>query len=665
MTERSSNESNLETGTSRNQEITSDSVDKQISNESEISPGLRSPKIPHYHRSRKRSPQGSQDIEYFNKMAEQLFKSKTIVGCGDLTASCEYPEEFPIMQEEEKRRLVDRQIYQDIGNSSNQKLRKSLQKTVAADNILKQQKFNDRPHTAEESGDRQNGTDALLAVDGSCQYFPHKASLTSRHMLPLPALKDKSKPREQSVASQLNRLGVDFHRISISSDEIGGVPWQDLLDASECIAEALAIREKYAEFANHKVYLTTAKYIQKMNGKDSLLESFNTHQPTVSEDAPYHPPVEHRCPYTDFSPEDFPADSEMKIKMVNGVFRVYKDEHHKENDQPLDLPYPALAPFILDLNRIMAMTVDGLLKNFCYRRLSYLSSKFQLHVLLNETKELAAQKEVPHRDFYNCRKVDTHIHASACMNQKHLLRFMKKTIKMQSPDIVYSKDGKDFTLQEVFQDLNLSAYDLSFDSLDLHADRNLFHRFDKYNSKYNPIGQSILREIYIETDNRAGGKFFAHVIKEVMDDLEESKYQQSELRLSIYGRSCDEWEKLAKWAVTHKVYSDNVRWLIQIPRLFDIYRSKGALSNFSDFLANVFQPLFEATLYPSKHPDIYLFLQHVTGFDSVDDESKAEHHVFTMQSPLPEKWGDYGNPPYSYYVYYMYANMVTLNQLRK
>jgi len=47
-------------------------------------------------------------------------------------------------------------------------------------------------------------------------------------------------------------------------------------------------------------------------------------------DAPYHPPVEHRCPYTDFSPEDFPADSEMKIKMVNGVFRVYKDEHHKE-----------------------------------------------------------------------------------------------------------------------------------------------------------------------------------------------------------------------------------------------------------------------------------------------------------------------------------------------
>lgn len=44
-------------------------------------------------------------------------------------------------------------------------------------------------------------------------------------------------------------------------------------------------------------------------------------------------------------------------------------------------------------------------KSFCYRRLSYLSSKFQLHVLLNELRELASQKAVPHRDFYNLRWV--------------------------------------------------------------------------------------------------------------------------------------------------------------------------------------------------------------------------------------------------------------------
>ena len=55
--------------------------------------------------------------------------------------------------------------------------------------------------------------------------------------------------------------------------------------------------------------------------------------------------------------------------------------------------------------------------------------------------------------------------------------------------------------------------------------------------------------------------------QEVCSDLEESKYQSAELRLSIYGRSEDEWDKLAKWAVDNNVYSDNVRWLIQVPRL--------------------------------------------------------------------------------------------------
>ena len=44
-------------------------------------------------------------------------------------------------------------------------------------------------------------------------------------------------------------------------------------------------------------------------------------------------------------------------------------------------------------------------KSFCYRRLRYLEARFNLHVLLNEMRELAAQKSVPHRDFYNVRKV--------------------------------------------------------------------------------------------------------------------------------------------------------------------------------------------------------------------------------------------------------------------
>lgn len=33
-----------------------------------------------------------------------------------------------------------------------------------------------------------------------------------------------------------------------------------------------------------------------------------------------------------------------------------------------------------------------------------------MHILLNEMKELAAQKKVPHRDFYNIRKVRYPVH---------------------------------------------------------------------------------------------------------------------------------------------------------------------------------------------------------------------------------------------------------------
>ena len=50
-------------------------------------------------------------------------------------------------------------------------------------------------------------------------------------------------------------------------------------------------------------------------------------------------------------------------------------------------------------------------------------------------------------------------------------------------------------------------------------------------------------------------------------ELEESKYQYSEPRLSIYGRSPEEWPNLARWFIQHKVYSPNMRWIIQVPRI--------------------------------------------------------------------------------------------------
>ena len=57
------------------------------------------------------------------------------------------------------------------------------------------------------------------------------------------------------------------------------------------------------------------------------------------------------------------------------------------------------------------------------------------------------------------------------MNQKHLLRFMKKKIKECPGEVVINNKKEKKTLSEVFEDMNLRAYDLNVDNLDVHAVR--------------------------------------------------------------------------------------------------------------------------------------------------------------------------------------------------
>uniref|UniRef100_A0A8D8LV43 AMP deaminase n=1 Tax=Cacopsylla melanoneura TaxID=428564 RepID=A0A8D8LV43_9HEMI len=455
-----------------------------------------------------------------------------------------------------------------------------------------------------------------------------------------------------------------FQRVAISGEDNSGVPLEDLEQASRLLVEALHIRDRYMDISNQTFPAVTARFLREMDNVGSLPHSttiVHEDKKTIA-DHPVHPPESQEDPW------DVPEapNAGHVFEFYNGVYHVYKDEAARAAGEARNFPYPDLAEFVSNMTRLCAMIADGPLKSFCYRRLSYLSSKFQLHVLLNELRELASQKAVPHRDFYNIRKVDTHIHAASCMNQKHLLRFIKKTLKNHTDEVV-TKDraGQTMTLRQVFQSMNLTSYDLTVDMLDVHADRNTFHRFDKFNAKYNPIGESRLREVFLKTDNYLGGTYFARIIKEVAADLEESKYQNAELRLSIYGKSEDEWDKLANWAIKSNVYSNNIRWLIQIPRLYDIFKSNKLINNFQEILQNIFKPLFEATNDPSSHPNLHKFLQYVIGFDSVDDESKPENPLFDADVLTPFEWNVEENPCYAYYQYYTYANLVVLNHFRR
>lgn len=359
-----------------------------------------------------------------------------------------------------------------------------------------------------------------------------------------------------------------------------------------------------------------------------------------------------------FKPE---PKSSHGYKMVDGVFRVFTDTDLTE--ELYTVPHDA-TKFFTDMHRILRIVSLGNVRTLCHHRLKLLEQKFSLHLMLNADREFLAQKSAPHRDFYNVRKVDTHVHHSSCMNQKHLLRFIKSKLRKDSDEVVIFRDGKNLTLRQVFESLDLTGYDLNVDLLDVHADKNTFHRFDKFNLKYNPCGQSRLREIFLKQDNLIQGRFLAELTQQVFSDLRASKYQMAEYRISIYGRKQSEWDQLAKWIVTNELHSENVTWLIQLPRLYNVYKEMGIVDNFETILVNVFAPLFEVTVDPSSHPDLHVLLTLVVGFDMVDDESKPERRPTKHMQP-PAKWDNPFNPAYSYWSYYVYANLYVLNKLRE
>ena len=72
--------------------------------------------------------------------------------------------------------------------------------------------------------------------------------------------------------------------------------------------------------------------------------------------------------------------------MEKGVFKVFRSKEDLARGRALDLECPQREVFIRDLQKMCSMIADGPLKTFCYKRLTYLSSKFQLHSMLNEIR---------------------------------------------------------------------------------------------------------------------------------------------------------------------------------------------------------------------------------------------------------------------------------------
>jgi AMP deaminase len=76
-----------------------------------------------------------------------------------------------------------------------------------------------------------------------------------------------------------------------------------------------------------------------------------------------------------------------------GVYQVYDNAEHQN---PI-FDIPTVREYFQDLDYVLGVIADGPTKSFAFRRLRYLSSKFQMYNLMNEVQEMAEMKRVPHR----------------------------------------------------------------------------------------------------------------------------------------------------------------------------------------------------------------------------------------------------------------------------
>ncbi|KRX01195.1 hypothetical protein PPERSA_03699 [Pseudocohnilembus persalinus] len=364
------------------------------------------------------------------------------------------------------------------------------------------------------------------------------------------------------------------------------------------------------------------------------------------------------------------------IKIRDQKYMHFKNHYHCISEKFIKydrkgIPYLDWSVNVKLEPKIKNIVNDKKVKSLCYERLKLQEKHFEMHELLNYDKEMKEQKEIMYQDFFTIPKVDTHIHHSACMSAKQLADFLIEIFSDQEQlkRVVKIEQNEEFTLQDVLNQIGVDdPREINVDSLNVQADRTLFKRFDNFNNKYNPQSSSLLREIFLKTDNHMGGEYLALITKRQMEVLAQQN-TYTEWRLSVYGKTQDEWSKLGKWIFSYGLNkckgSEKVSWMIQIPRLYHIYKKKKIVENFGDMINNIFKPLFEVTMDPESDPDLYRFLLMVGGFDSVDDESIFEQLQKKELNIDPQHYTELHNPHYIYWMYYMYANILSLNYLRK
>jgi len=288
-------------------------------------------------------------------------------------------------------------------------------------------------------------------------------------------------PRALSVREidTIHKLAANFRSLGLDPEALAHAPYRRVLLSGESALPATGEAAAAAAMLRAAIGLRE-KWLYRRD-----VEAWDTPAPPApprpSAYSTFVPP-----PYDPFE-EPLPGPSAAVCHWEDGVLSVYASPTALMRRSPM-YPHRRWREFADDLRSLMAVVVAPAARSFCHLRLKLLGERFAMHATLNDRQERLEQAAVPHRDFYNVRKVDTHVHHSSSMNQKHLLRFIKSKVRKCGSDRVLV-DRADptgqrvLTLTEVFKSLNLTTHELSVDTLDMHADNTTFHRFDRFNLK--------------------------------------------------------------------------------------------------------------------------------------------------------------------------------------
>ncbi len=202
-------------------------------------------------------------------------------------------------------------------------------------------------------------------------------------------------------------------------------------------------------------------------------------------------------------------------------------------------------------------------------------------------------------------------------------------ITKKSKDLVVLPGGQ--TVGSVISNVAPDIDAMTLDSLGMN-DGETFGRFDKWNALYLPFQDDAMRQTFLRRENLSNGCLYAGLIKEVANLQDHLVF--TEMRLTVRGSHASEFSELAKWVSSNELDKlPRNRWVIQVPRAYRVLFRKGLVKSFGELLENLFRPLFEVTIEPSRDECLYDLAFSLGGFDSVDDESHHESVVDFQSDP--------------------------------